>query len=205
MPVQRHCAQSLGSPCRSHWYRLGRPVSLIVSAGSGFTLIELAVVLFIMGLIMSIAMPYFGGLTSARLRSEARRLAGRANYLYDEAAAQKVVLRLNFNLDTNTYSVSRLDPFQPQAIFVPERGAMLGPVMLPSGVRIRDVTVGSLGTVTRGMVGCAFYPTGWADSAVIHLADSDGMVFTLGIAPLTGHVSLRSGDLTPNQLAAGGG
>jgi prepilin-type N-terminal cleavage/methylation domain-containing protein len=55
---------------------------------AGFTLLELAVVLFIMGLILTVAMPYLGGLRSAQLKSEARRLASRANYLYEEAGAQ---------------------------------------------------------------------------------------------------------------------
>ena len=50
--------------------------SLLRTAAPGFTLLEIAVVLFIMGLMMSIALPYFGGLTGARLKSQARRLAG---------------------------------------------------------------------------------------------------------------------------------
>jgi len=55
-----------------------RSYARIAAAGApGFTLLEIAVVIFIMGLVMSIALPYFGGLTGARLKSEARRLAGR--------------------------------------------------------------------------------------------------------------------------------
>src|SRR5258708_38931774 len=72
----------------------------------GFTLLELAVVMFIMGLVMLIAMPYFGGLHRTQLKSEARRLAGRSNYLYEEAGAQKVLLRLTFDLDRNRYIVT---------------------------------------------------------------------------------------------------
>src|ERR1700751_2126639 len=76
-----------------------------------FTLLELAVVLFIMGLVMLIAMPYFGNLRRSQLKSEARRLASRTNYLYEEAGAQKVLIRLTFSLDANGYIVTRLDPF----------------------------------------------------------------------------------------------
>ena len=73
--------------------RIPRPKSS--SSERGFTLIELAVVMFVIGLIMTIAMPYFGSLQSSQMRSEARRLASRANYLYQEAGAQKVLLRLS--------------------------------------------------------------------------------------------------------------
>src|SRR5205823_6344795 len=164
----------------------------------GFTLLEIAIVLFIMGLIMSIALPYFGGLTGTRLKSEARRLAGHATYLYDAAETEKVVVRLNFDLDSNSYFVTRLDPYQAAPTFKLQHG-LLGRVMLPPGIRLRDVTVGALGTATRGVVGCAFYPTGWADATVIHLAASNGAIFTLAINPLTGQVSILSGDFSARQ------
>jgi prepilin-type N-terminal cleavage/methylation domain-containing protein len=172
-------------------------------AQSGFTLLEIAIVLFIMGLMMSIALPYFGGLTGIRLKSEARRLAGRATYLYDAATTEKVVMRLNFDLDSNSYFVTRLDPYQAAPTFQLQHG-FLGRVMLPPGIRLRDVTVGALGTATRGVVGCAFYPTGWADATVIHLAASNGAIFTLAIDPLIGQVSIISGDLSPRQVAING-
>src|SRR5437870_1352862 len=44
----------------------------------GFTLLEIAAVLFIMGLMLLIAMPYLGGFRGAQLKSASRRLAGRA-------------------------------------------------------------------------------------------------------------------------------
>lgn len=183
--------------------RVRRLACLVCEAQSGFTLIEIAIVLFIMGLMMSIALPDFGGLTGTRLKSEARRLAGRATYLYDAATTEKLVMRLNFDLDTNSYFVTQLDPYQSAPTFQLEQG-FLGRVMLPPGIRLRDVTVGTLGTVTRGVVGCAFYPTGWADATVIHLAASNGEVFTLAINPLIGQVSIISGDLSPRQAAING-
>src|SRR5271170_1044334 len=89
---------------------------------SGFTLLELAVVMFVMGLIMMIALPYINGLKGSELRSEVRRLASRANYLSQEASAQKVMLRLSFDLNNNRYFVTRLDPFANKPQYVPERG-----------------------------------------------------------------------------------
>src|SRR5437899_896497 len=101
---------------------------------AGFTLIEIAIVLFIMGLMMMLALPYLGSLGGAQLRSQSRRLAGRATYLFDEATAQKIVLRLTFNLDRNSYSVSRLDPFAVPPVFKPDPELAGETVYMPPAV-----------------------------------------------------------------------
>jgi Tfp pilus assembly protein FimT len=188
-----HCAQnqcSTGFSGKRHYNaRFAR----------GFTLIELAVILFIIGLVMTLAMPYFGSLESASLRSQARQLATRASYLYEEAAAQKVILRINFDLDHNGYFVTRMDPFAPQPTYVAETGPAGERVHLPEDVRIVDITVEGLGTFKHGMVTCQFYPSGYADGAVIHMADRRGDAYTLNINPLTGAVSAMRGYLSPED------
>ncbi len=167
--------------------------------GRGFTLLELAVVLFLIGLVMTIAMPYFGSMQTSQMRSEARRLASRANYLYEEAGAQKVILRLTFDLANNGYFASRLDPFAAKPAFRPENGPAGVRVVMPAGIWIRDVTVEGVGTVQRGMVSAQFYPGGYADATLIHLADTKGEVFTLAIDPFSGHVSIMRGDVRPSN------
>jgi prepilin-type N-terminal cleavage/methylation domain-containing protein len=166
-------------------------------AGRGFTLLELAVVIFLMGLVLTIAMPYFGSVQNSEMRSESRRLASRANYLYQEAGAQKVILRLTFDFARNEYSVSRLDPYVTNPVFRPENGPAGVVAVMPDGISIRDVTVEGLGTFQRGAVSAQFYPGGYVDATLIHLADTKGDVFTLAIDPFSGHVSIQRGDLGP--------
>ncbi len=165
----------------------------------GFTLLELAVVIFMMGLVMAIAMPYFGSMQTSQMRSEARRLASRANYLYQEAGAQKVILRLTFDLSNNGYYASRMDPFAAKPAFHPENGPAGVRVALPDGIWIRDVTVEGVGTFRRGLASAQFYPGGYVDATLVHLADSRGEVFTLAIDPFSGHVSILSGDVAPGR------
>jgi prepilin-type N-terminal cleavage/methylation domain-containing protein len=167
---------------------------------AGFTLLELAVVLFIMGLMISLAMPYLGGFRRAALRSESRRLAGRASYLYDEASTQKVVLQLIFDLDLNGYMVTRLDPYAAQPVFVADHSPGARAVQLPPGLRIRDVSVEGIGTFTRGTIACQFYPEGYVDATLVHLMDDRGDVMTLAFAPLTGQVAIGDGDLNLTDL-----
>jgi prepilin-type N-terminal cleavage/methylation domain-containing protein len=165
------------------------------ATGGGFTLLELAIVMFVMGLVMMIAVPYLGGLKGAELRSTVRRLASHANYLCEEAGAQKVLIRLSFDLNHNSYFATRLDPFSDKPVFTTERGLAGDVVYLPPGVRLRDVWVEGAGTMTRGIAITQFYPGGYVDATVIHLVDDRGEVFTVGIEPESGHVAISKGDV----------
>jgi prepilin-type N-terminal cleavage/methylation domain-containing protein len=166
-------------------------------APPGFTLLELAVVIFIMGLMLTLAMPYIGGFRQAELRSQARRLAGRATYMFDEATGHKLVLRLIFDMDNNGYAAARLDPYALQPVFAPDYSVSGRPVMMPASVRIRDVTIEGVGTVSRGVVATNFYPEGYMDATVVHLQDASGDVMTLEFSPLTGEVAIVGGDVMP--------
>src|SRR5260370_4018470 len=97
----------------------------------GFTLLELAIVIFIMGLMLTLTMPYLGGFRRAQLRSQARRLAGRATYMFDQAAGHKLVLRLIFDIENNGYAVTKLDPDAVQPGFAPRRPPSPRPVIVP--------------------------------------------------------------------------
>src|SRR5208337_5446078 len=170
-------------------------------ASPGFTLLELAIVIFIMGLMLTVALPYLGGFRQAALRSQARRLAGRATYMFDEATGHKLVLRLIFDLDNNGYAAAQLDPYSAQPVFVMDSTVSGRPIMMPAAIRIRDVTVEGIGTVNRGTVVTNFYPEGYVDATVVHLEDESGDVMTLEFSPLTGLVTIISGDVMPAGMS----
>lgn len=188
-----------------HW-RIGDGTSRLRVAGRlgaaerGFTLLELAIVIFIMALMFTLAIPYMGGYRQAALKSQSRRLAGRASYLYDEAATQKVVLRLIFDMDHQRYAVARLDPYSAKPQFLPDHSMAGAMVTMPPSVEIRDVTVADQGTFNKGSVACQFYPEGYVDATLVHLMDLSGHVMTLAFNPLTGQVSIVSGDQTFAQV-----
>jgi prepilin-type N-terminal cleavage/methylation domain-containing protein len=167
---------------------------------AGFTLLELAIVIFIMALMFTIAMPYLGSYRTAQLKSTARQLAGRATYLFDDAETHKVVLRLVFDLDHQAYAVTRLDPYSPTPAFMPDHSPGATPVAMPNTVRIRDVTVGDLGTFSAGVIAAQFYPEGYVDPTLIHLIDLSGHVMTLAFNPLTGQVLIAMGDRSMAQM-----
>ena len=166
----------------------------------GFTLLELMVVIFIMGLMFTIALPYLGGFRQAALKSQARRLAGRATYMFDEATGHKLVLRLIFDMDNNGYAAAQLDPYAVKPVFAPDTTLSGKPVIMPAAIRIRDVTVEGIGTVNRGTIATNFYPEGYVDATVVHLEDASGDVMTLEFSPLTGQVAILSGDVMPQGM-----
>ena len=189
-------------PARPGMTRAGHKRRRPAGGAPGFTLLEIAVVIFIMGLVMTLAIPYLGGFHGAELKSEARRLAGRANYLYDEASTQKVIYQMTFDLDHNGYYVTRLDPYTPQPKFALYSGPWGGYVMMPAGLKLRDVSVAGIGGVKIGSISCQFYPDGYVDATVIHLASVSGQVLTLSFNPLTGNVGIVSGDVPPTTALA---
>ncbi len=170
------------------------------SYGRGFTLLELSIVIFIMALMFTLAMPYMGSYRKALLKSEARRLAGRASYLYDEAASHKIVLRLVFDLNHQVYSVERLDPYSMNPRFVADHTMGGRPIVMPPSVAIRDVTVAGVGSFNKGLVACQFYPEGYVDATLIHMVDLSGHVMTLVFVPLTGRVVIVNGDENLKQV-----
>ena len=150
-----------------------------------------------MGLMLTLAIPYIGGFHGAQLKSEARRLAGRASYLYDQAVTQKVIYRMTFDLDHNAYYVMRLDPYAPRPKFLPLIGPWGFVVSMPPGLKLRDASVEGIGRAKAGAISCQFYPDGSVDATVVHMMNVAGVVLTLSFNPLTGDVGIIKGDVPP--------
>jgi prepilin-type N-terminal cleavage/methylation domain-containing protein len=69
----------------------------------GFTLIELAMVIIVLGVMISLVIPTFGEITGSDLRRSARHLTGMIRFLRDESEATKTVYRLRFDVSGGHY------------------------------------------------------------------------------------------------------
>lgn len=74
---------------------------------SGFTLMEMLVVLVLMAAIIGLAMPYVGGVLGVEVKSAARKLAGTVRYVFDESVLKSSNFRIVFDLDRHAYSVEQ--------------------------------------------------------------------------------------------------
>ncbi len=159
----------------------------------GFTLLELSLVLFLIGLLVIVIMPRLGDLGGTRLESSARRLAVLARYLNGEAAFNSQLYRLNYDLDKRIYWVSILAANRDITEFIPDASPLARPVQLPVGITFVDVHVPSAGRVSTGQVYTRFYPQGYTDPTVIHLRDQHSRVVTVTIPPLPAEVRIYEG------------
>jgi prepilin-type N-terminal cleavage/methylation domain-containing protein len=170
---------------------------------AGFTLLELAVVLLIVGLLITVAVPRFPDLTGARLESSARRLAALVRYLSGEAAFRSHLYRLHYDLDQQSYWVTVLTTVQDTAEFIVDEAPLSRPVQLPPSIMFADVRVPDVGRVNRGQVYTHFYPHGYIDPTVIHLRDQSSRVLTVVIPPLTGEARIYEGYVEPFPVGTG--
>ncbi len=165
----------------------------------GFTLLELSLVLFIIGLLVTVLVPRLGGLESARLEASAKRLAALVRYLSGEAAFRGQTYRIQYDLDQQRYGVQILTPSQEMKTFVADESPMAQPVQLPTNITFADIRVPSIGRVTTGQVFTHFYPQGYTDPTVIHLRDQQSRTITVIIPPITGEAAVYEGYVDANR------
>jgi prepilin-type N-terminal cleavage/methylation domain-containing protein len=72
---------------------------------AGMTLLEILIVVLVMGILLSVAIPSFNSITHLRLKQNATRIAGVIRYLYSQAALKGLCMRLVFDLKNNIYRV----------------------------------------------------------------------------------------------------
>jgi general secretion pathway protein H len=155
----------------------------------GFTLIELAIVVVLLGLVAGLTLPLLGNWGQDDLPGSARRLAGTVRFLYNEAALTRNEHQLIFNLDDGSYQTKVLDQ---SGNLEPVGGSGKGRHLL-GDARFEDIVVTSRGRFTTGEVTTLFHPSGWLDETVIHLRDEEGHQLSLRFAPLTGAMDLVEG------------
>lgn len=159
----------------------------------GFTLLELTVVLFIIGLLIAAVAPRFGDITGTRLNASARHLATMVRYLSGEAALRNRAYRLNYDLDKQVYWVTTLIPTQDSAEFKLDASPLARPVQLPPAITFADVQTPGVGRVSTGQVSTYFHPQGYTDPTIIHLRDQHSRAVTVLIPSLTGEAQVYEG------------
>jgi general secretion pathway protein H len=144
-----------------------------ISSKTGFTLLELVVVLFVVSLVAAIVLPSFASFGEGRLKSEAREIASVLRYVSDSAVSRKETLPMKFDLDKNVISWKE-----------------------PAGEKTRrfadltGVTTQSLGRVGNGEVIFLFGPLGVRENLTVHIGRGDrNMSVTLN--HLSGRVSIK--------------
>lgn len=158
------------------------PTEDIVGAGSpcpyvsGFTLLELMVVLFILSLMAAVVFPSLHVMDGKGVNAEARRLASVLRYVNDTAISAKQTCSLKFNFGDDSVEWKGPD-FGKKESF----GAIAG-VILPSRGEVRE-----------GELTVFFSPLGGQENLTIILKDESGSAKVV-FNPMSGRVKIETGN-----------
>jgi len=151
-------------------------------AADGFTLVELALVLLITSIMLTLVLPRLPRLGAAQLDASADRLAMIETYLADEASLRGRIYRLTIDLDENAWEVATLRPWSDPAGAVGE-AAPAQPLSewdpyvrdgrLPDGVFFDSFT-GSQGRRSAGRESIWFLPEGAPEDVSLTLREEGG-------------------------------
>ncbi len=165
----------------------------------GFTLIELLLVVFLLGITLSLAIPTFQDVTGARLRSAARMIAGAARYVHGESVATRGIYRLELDLEGGRYWVSKCVPDESgRCEWARDTSGLSAVRRLPDGVVFQGARTTAEDGALRslGVAQVHFLPRGYVEPAIIHLGREHGEgAYTLVVSPIGGEVQVLEGNL----------
>ena len=126
------------------------------NARSGFTLIELIVVIFIISIASALIIPSFMDAGEGSLKADAKRIGSALRYVYDESVSKKKAYLFYINLDNDSYG------FTGQGV---SRS-----FSLKDDVYLKDILIPSLGACSDGEVTVKFGPLGTEEPIILHLS-----------------------------------
>lgn len=156
----------------------------------GFTLIEVAVVLAIVGMVLMLVMPRLPSSEQENLKISARTLASTLRYMQDRAATGRTIYYLRLEPGTGNVRVleaaadgGEKEPLDPLL--------QKGPVK--EGIVVADVIIPRLGKVIDGSLRLDVGNAGLRDFVIIHLRSPDDTFWTVMAFPASGKVKVFDG------------
>ena len=158
--------------------------SSIKEEDSGFTLLELILVLLLMGLIAGFTLPFVAStLDRLKLQSEVRKIASALQFTRSEAISQKTLFTFNIDIDENKYWLA-----------MPKQDVVTQSKPIDETVRILDYQRESK-TLTEGSFVILFYPTGNSSGGTLRfksINDKDEEnIYAVIIDPIIGKPKIK--------------
>jgi general secretion pathway protein H len=156
----------------------------------GFTLIEIAVVLAIIGMVLMLVIPRLPSSDHENLKVSARTLAATLRYMQDRAATGRTTYYLRMEPGTDSVKVqeaaadgSEKEPLDP----------LLQKRPVKEGIIVADVIIPRLGKVIDGQIRLDVGNGGLRDFVVIHLRSPEDKFWTVMAFPASGKVKVYDG------------
>jgi general secretion pathway protein H len=155
---------------------------------SGYTLIELIVVIVLLGLMFGLAIPKFRqGILSDNLNATSLRIIGLVENLREKAISDQVSYVLHLDIREG-----KLWSFASTASEEQQETARERAYQLPLDVNIEDVWAWSSGKLYDEAI-IRFSKKGYIEQAMIHLESEDGRQLSLELTPFLGSIKIHDG------------
>ena len=153
---------------------------------SGFTLLELVVVVTILGVALALALPALGdGLRRWRLQGAVRDVATILKFARNQSVAGRAPVQVVLDRSRNAYWLDGQDNgLQSTLDEVLERGIRL--YAMPPGIRLGEVAVAGTDP-GADRVGIIFFPRGNSTGAEVEVRDEKGRTYRISVDSMTGH------------------
>jgi len=146
---------------------------------SGYTLIELVVVVSLISIMLFFAMPRFRyTVLTDSTRKVSRWIIVQVRSLKAAAVRDQKQYILNISLDSGKFWVTT-DSMSEEEL----RNAHLNGFTLPNDVRIVDVEFPVKGKITNGQVEISFYKSNYSDKVLIHIENDRRMQLSFLVEP----------------------
>lgn len=147
---------------------------------TGFTLIELMVVMLLISIVLAVAIPRFeGGPFQDPTKKLSRWMISTVRNLRSTAIQKQTVQTLVIDLSHQRIWISQAG-MSEEALSAAEDKAMT----IDKSIQIRNVQYPDRDQLTYGAVEIHFYPQGFSDQALIQLETDDAQRLTFVIEPL---------------------
>lgn len=157
---------------------------------AGFTLVEILMVLFIIGIMAALVVPRIGIMDTVKLKTSARKIAGTIRITYNTAVLTKIPHRMVFDLENHVYWVEEKSGEE----YVASSEDILQKRALPSTVYLDRVRIMDRSCETACKAYLYFTPGGYVEEAEIYLSDQNQeMAFTVLTRPMTGKAAIVAG------------
>ncbi|MDZ7814633.1 MAG: prepilin-type N-terminal cleavage/methylation domain-containing protein [Planctomycetota bacterium] len=165
-----------------------------MNSRSGFTLIELTVVVAIMAVALVFVVSRFDNLIpSARIRAEASKMSANIEAAFSRAAASGKPVAIIYDLNDQLYALA--EPGEGEKMN-PDNMQRFAEHFLPSSIQIVNLVVGE-DSERSGIHAIVASPNGRVKAHSIFLEDRAERKVTIEVAPLTGVTSILKGHVEP--------
>lgn len=178
------------------------------SSRSGFTLIEILIVLAIIALVLSLGMPAIQSVTNQRINSTTRRFTGLIRAIRNDAILLNLIHRLVINFDDQTWWIESQKKFGLLEEEPPEDGEEVPdtnftyaekyttePRKMPGGVVFSGVRTERDGLISKGVAYVHFFPNGFTEQSILYLSKegAESVFYSMILRPTSGRIELQPG------------